>query len=460
MSNWESHSHGDQANFRNSWSPSFWFRELFDLSALSAKTRMAVLMLPSLGIIMLVGLFSRGMFWDGEWALAIDWVNGITIIMGPILSGLCAYEIQRIAGPDWRKLARQTQRPGALALRKMLVCWLWGCGVWAAAQITALVICTTQGTAGWFPWKALVFGPVALLFYVTYGGLVGTLLPRVIAGPIAAVSIFGIFYLGAGKFIPAVLTVGGFTASLVGQTWDPVFAALTILILSSGGIGLGVLTLFQIGERFRGWPIVIGSLLLTAIVGGVLLERTGHSRIVVTTGPVEVRCAGAIARTCLPVNDSTRLPELARLIDTNSKALIEVGTTPPKSFGIEIPGRKPPKGTAVISLAAGDLRGISADPGLAADFMATPTLCSAYANPNATLKELPDAVFQSRILLGAWLRKETKLEPVDVGLDPEALNKWLSSPEPQQNAWVRDTYAQLRNCELTKVSMPFKVGAF
>ncbi|MGL5829413.1 MAG: hypothetical protein ACRC0L_07575, partial [Angustibacter sp.] len=233
MSNPESHSKIDRADLRNNSVLPLSLMELFDLSALSAKARMAALMLPSVGVIVLVGLFSRGMFWDGEWALAIDWVNGITIIMGPILSGLCAYEIQRIAGPDWRKLAQQTQRPGALVTRKMLVCWLWGCGVWAAAQITALVICATQGTVGWFPWKAFVFGPVALLFYVTYGGLFGGFLPRVIAGPLAAVSIFGIFYLGAGKFIPPFLIAGGVTSTLIGQTWDPVFATLMLVVLGA-----------------------------------------------------------------------------------------------------------------------------------------------------------------------------------------------------------------------------------
>ncbi|MGL5828297.1 MAG: DUF7224 domain-containing protein, partial [Angustibacter sp.] len=249
-------------------------------------------------------------------------------------------------------------------------------------------------------------------------------------------------------------------STLIGQTWDPVFATLMLVVLGAGGFGLGLLALVKVGQGLRGRKIVSVFLMLVATVAGVMLENSGRTRIMVTAGPVAMRCAGQIVRTCLPTNDSTRLPELARLIDANSRALIAIGVTPPTNFAIDIPGRKPPKDTAVISLASGDLRRLASDPGITADFLSTPTPCSAYTNPNVTLKELPDAVFQSRIVIGAWLRKQTELQQVDVGLDPEDLNKWLGSAESSQNAWVRETYAQLKNCELTKVSMPFEVGVF
>lgn len=71
-------------------------------------------------------LFSRGIPWRHEWAWALDWASGSTLILGPLVSSATAWVVARWHGV--RQLMMSTPRGWAfdlmLTVRVIALAWL------------------------------------------------------------------------------------------------------------------------------------------------------------------------------------------------------------------------------------------------------------------------------------------------------------------------------------------------
>jgi hypothetical protein len=407
---------------------------------------------PGLVLLALVAMNSRGRPWVGEWAWTVDWLNGTTILLGPLTAAVVAFDVQRWSGPTWRALARQTRRPAGLALHAAAGAWVWATVAWLLAMVTALLLSLAAGARGHVPLLPMVMGPLALAAFASLGAGIGFILPRPAAAPVAGVGTFALTYLAAAGVLPGVLRVGGATASLVGLRWDDRVWFVQTVALVTICLVVALLTRRAAGPasgiRQLSATVAASALLLAAVAN---LAVSGDQRLVIRAGPVALACAGAAPVVCMARDTSVALKALERAMHEQARVLEAAGVELPARYVQEIPGHPPSPNAGLIVMSVDQVNSKSVDLQSVPGYLTLPTPCAEYFAPTP-----PELALQARQVLADWITSShsgTGQPRPAQDQDPE--NQWLRSDPQVQRTWVRTTFVQLRSCDLGAVRLPF-----
>jgi len=211
-------------------------------------------------------LITRTAQWRGEWAWTIDWVGGITVLLGPFVAGLSAWravavrdmlgEVGGLIGP-WR-----AQRAEYVAI----VGWAWLAHLIGLA--VGLGMTAAAGAPGWAPLAPVLPHFAAIAGYAALGLILGTLVPNPLIAPLTGlVMLFAVTEFSAGVLPALWVYVGGATSSLAGLHDNPwVLAAQTGLGAGWAVIGLSVSRLWSGRLRAR-WAAVPGAAAVVLCAG-------------------------------------------------------------------------------------------------------------------------------------------------------------------------------------------------
>jgi hypothetical protein len=405
--------------------------------------------LVSLGLLAVVStvfLTSRGMPWRGEWQWTLNWAAGTTILAGPVLAGLAAFEASR-----WRRVSQNLLLGTSSRRWAAMTTPIVGPLISAALVLVGAVVAAVALSAPLHPSDRIDAGTVplallALLFYAGLGGVIGRFLqpmPAAIAGVIAAYAL-GVASTRAPRDI---LTVGGSTGPLAGLTLDllPYCAEVAWLVACIAVVTLlaarGLPPLRRVGHYSAG-------LLAVAAAAALLLNPT-NSFIYRIDQPGEWRCAGAPLQTCLLAGNT-------RFLSQWSDAMSQY-SAPFKNMGFVFPARyeQPLPSSNVHSTGVGEL---FFDPGRinlsppTVDYvllsLATPATC-----PQFRAAEPPLAALNARDWLVMWMRRQVDQTPTTTE-DPRFAT-WAQAIDPDsQRTWARGTFDALRTCDLGSADIP------
>lgn len=378
-------------------------------------------------------LFLRNRTWSHEWMWAVYQFGFVTILLGPLVAGVAAWEGWRLATAA--DLLTTSLRPRRAALQAWVATLAWGLLAYAVGLVVVGVLVKVAGTPG-FP-DVRVIGaalpPVALLAAEgALGMLAGWWVRHALAAPAAALGCFLLslwFYTGGpSQFI----TVGGATASLVGLAPKPGLELAQVLCFAAAG-ALALLLIGRPrprsaapappGERI---PLACGAAILVA-AAGLLLSRTGN---VLEPVDAELSCVGSAPAVCVApgyLSDATSaravlLPYLVRL----------------RADGVPVPA------TFSQGLTPGHLTSGPVD----ATFLLGDHSGAPFLVLNAYLDKACFDVASSRVqdewsAVLAWLDPGTAKGPAgDPGIP--AIARGPSTPA--QRAWVRQAVADLSAC--------------
>jgi hypothetical protein len=182
-------------------------------------------------------LVLRPQTWRHEWMWATYQYGFVTILLGPLVAGVAAWEGWRMASAA--DLLATSSRARSAALRTWAATLAWGLLAYAGGLLAVLALVRLAGTPGWPGARELgaAVPPVALLAAeAALGLLCGWWLRHVLAAPAAAVGCFllslWLYAAGPSQFV----TVGGATASLVGLAPRPRLEAAQVLCYAAAAL--------------------------------------------------------------------------------------------------------------------------------------------------------------------------------------------------------------------------------
>ena len=267
--------------------------------------------------------------WAYEWFWAVYQFNFVTILIGPLLAGIAAWEGWRCsAAADLLDTGAQPRRVAAVS---WLATFLWGLLVFAVGLVAVCVIVRLAGTPGAPPLAAIatVLPAIALVAAeCAVGLLVGWWVRHVLAAPAAAL---GCFLLSLWLYVsgPTVLIqVGGASGSMIGASVR-VVPAMAQVAYFAAIVLLAVLLL----ARPRPWSragaaqSALASLAPVATAGILVL---GSASFLVAQGPDRLQpapealvCVGTAPQVCVAAGyvryaagaRAALLPYLSRLTE-------------------------------------------------------------------------------------------------------------------------------------------------
>ena len=280
----------------------------------------AVVALPVMVALVLGNILARDRSWEHEWVWAFYQYGFVTVLFGPLIAGVAAWDGARLARA--RALLGTSDR----TLGAVTLAW-WGTATWALATYlgglaVVVVLVKAAGTPGW-PSPAALAAPVPggalLVAEVAAGFATGWWLRHPMAAPAAAVGCFlttlWLYSSGPGELV----IVGGATSSLVNLTPRRSLQVLQVLWFGAAAACFLVAAarLSGWGRRLRAWQLPVASCACLAVLlpllqqGETYLVPTSDAQVCVGTAPT-VCVAPGYAPLAGPTRDAL-LPYLRAL---------------------------------------------------------------------------------------------------------------------------------------------------
>ncbi|TFH72120.1 hypothetical protein [Cellulomonas sp. HD19AZ1] len=173
----------------------------------------------------------RGMQWRGDLIWTVDWVPVSFIIVGPVVAGLAAIDTASSARGASHLFARPVTRTPAFAITLA-----YGTVVGAAHLAVLGVALIVSDPPVWDPWVgvAVLVQLAMLTLFATIGTTLGRFVGVVMAGVLAALSVFGLLFVASAPGDgPALLEFGGATLPRIGYAYSPIFLSSQLVLLST-----------------------------------------------------------------------------------------------------------------------------------------------------------------------------------------------------------------------------------
>ncbi|MGK5684875.1 hypothetical protein [Actinoplanes sp. URMC 104] len=405
-------------------------------------------LLPVFLAVDLLALFSRGLQWQGEWAWTVDWANGGTVLLGPLLAGVVAYDVQRLGNPSANTATTASLRGPNVPLHVSVADWVWAAAAHALTLIGALTATALTSPSGSLPLLPLPLGFLALLAFAALGALTGTFIRSMIAAPLATIGCFALTYLGATGAVPKVFRVGGVTGTLVGLRYSvPVNAWITVVLIAVIAV-TAVVVVYRRSVLTRSRQWVAGGLALALLVTGwVMLDVRGDYRFEPQRSAISFRCAGSAPQVCMAVGTTRPLPALAAAMHEQAAPLTALGISLPARYNQDVANVAPDPRAGIFYLAVEEVNAPQPDPVAIADYLSTPAPCPQFTSPDAP----PEEALYARAILADVIRQKNNL-PTGLLLEDKA-KAWISSSAV--TAWTKQTFNALSTCDLANVHVPF-----
>jgi hypothetical protein len=409
----------------------------------------SLLAAPVLVAVELVALFSRGADWRGEWAWTLDWANGGTILCGPILAGIVAFDVQRLSRQQSISFMRGLRRGKLVTIHAATSAWLVASIIHLLAVTFAITLTAITRPSGSIPVYMLLFGPLVLAAFATIGLVTGVFIPRMIGAPIALIIAFALTVAGANGSIPAVLRVGGVTGSLVGMQYDGHVLTVTAIFLTCAAVVLGCLSSLRYSPvSSAGWVATgVAAALISVLTLGDL-QLNGDQWFTIADKPPALLCAGSKPQVCMARGTTRQLVPLAQEMSRQAQPLIAAGLELPAVYVQDIPGWRPPLSSGVVTLEMSDINAPRPNRMAVADYLATPAACPDFFNASGTP---PEKAFAAKAVLADLIRRKAGLPFAGSYTDVE--KAWLQSRAAQE--WMISAYNSLKDCDLHAVIQPF-----
>lgn len=279
---------------------------------------------PVMVAVVAAHLFLRSRTWTHEWMWAIYQFGFVTILLGPVLAGIAAWEGWRLSTSS--DLLTTSLRPRRAAGMEWAATLAWGLLIYFTGLFVVTVLVRDGGTPGWPDPRELgaALPPIALLGAETgLGMLAGWWVRHALAAPAAALGCFllSLWFYAAGP--SQFITVGGATASLVGLAPRPGLEVAQVLCFVA--MASTAVLLVARARPFSAAPVVPAGR-IPVIASGVVLVAAAtllHSYGQDVLEPVDARliCVGTTPAVCVApgyLSDAARartilLPFLGRL---------------------------------------------------------------------------------------------------------------------------------------------------
>jgi hypothetical protein len=418
----------------------------------NSRRSSAFRILPIILVAEFYAIFYRGMPWAGEWDWTVDWINGATILTGPLVAGCAAYDTYLWRPASAQNVARSTPRG---EWQPALICWAnasVGVAVHVSGLITGVVINLWVDTGATVHLQSIPVALLAIIACASIGIILGYAVRNPVAAPIAVIATFGLAYLASSGTVPTYFRVGGVTGSMVGLTWD--WSVLVLLGLGLGamsGIALSAIRLHNSplrGVRVGTTAFAIAAAI--ALVASILgLGQHGDERLTSQQGPTSFSCAGDTPRVCLASQTQRQLKWLAARMDSSAQVLTAAGASVPRTFRqfVRPSDLQPADGVLFReSTTMNRSRGTAQE---VAYYLTTPRDCPELYGDKPPV----DSYFFAQHLLETWIL----LRHGDISLDDVRGNEqyeWLSRPSAEQSKWVAETYTALASCSFTDLKPP------
>jgi len=353
---------------------------------------------PILVAVVLAALSSRS-GWDWEWARAVSWASGNSVLLCPIAAGLAALEAWRVGRPaSTNAMASSIRGPRALRM-VVVVVWAYCALALLVGVLVAVLVAGRNDPSG--PWgvSAAFRATTALLAATALGGVVGAYWRHPAAAPIVGLAIY-FFPLLLGPFgLRDVFVAGGATGTLAGSEPN-----LTVLV-AHVALHLSLTTAALIFLQHRVLPATGRRLVLRAgalSVAGILLG------IYVATGPIaNGQVPARSTETCVTSSRGTidvcgplggQLYQVAAdSLEEASDRVLELGVIPASRYGDGGNGIMLSPGRGILTITVEDIENDRLSVSDVVLALATPNACPALYG-----SEMPTRLLDAQEALAGW----------------------------------------------------------
>jgi len=400
--------------------------------------------LPRFGLLLAAGVVALtlgGVPWLGAWKMAIDWVAGAYVLIGPLSAGLVAWDMSRMRATGWDHVVCSTPRASRGWLEPVITIWVLGVAadLVLAAAVTAVTL--SQGSA-FAPRQLAILasGASVYLLDVALGAFVGTRLPGPWAPPAAALLVFGLFVLGASAVLPDLFRTGGVTGSLVGQGYDLGALALYCAFAVPAAVLAGWATLRAVAQ-WRPPRVLVGFTVAALVAAGIMVWGNPERYVFVET---PITCAGTQPTVCMATETHRPLRAVAVELDRLAAPLVDAGARLPGSWTQSIPGREPPPDSGVLVFVDSGEESATADSQAVLISLVNPGGC-----PELRAEVPPRGALAVQRLLATWIQVQVG----DRSLDPATtVGLWVTTPAA--TAWAVTSFEKLRTCHFEGLRAP------
>jgi hypothetical protein len=382
-----------------------------------------------------------GVPWLGIWKMAIDWVAGAYVLIGPIGAGLVAWDMSRMRATGWDRVVCSTPRGlrGWLAPAVSVAILGLLADLALAGMVTAVTLSQGSSLA---PRQLAVLASAASVFLldIAIGAFIGTRFPGPWAPPGAALLVFGSFVLSASAAVPELFRTGGVTGSLVGQGYDLVTLALYCAFAIPAAVLVGWATLRTV-TSWRPKPMLVLAAIAAVTGSGLLVERNPDRYVYL---PTPVTCVSAAPAVCMATETQRPIQAVAAELHRLAAPLVQAGAILPARWTQSIPGQDLPADSGVLVFVNAGEGASRADPPAVLVSLVNPAPC-----PELEAQVPPRGALTSQRLLGSWISVHAGDEHPSAGT---RFGRWVTSPAA--TTWAVDTFERLRTCQLDALRAP------
>lgn len=386
--------------------------------------------------------------WRGEWAWALDWSAGTTILAGPVVSGFVAYETG-LWQPVTKHLLMSTSRRRLAALATPLLGILFS--AWFVYLLGVLFAVAT--TAKYHPTdnfqpELVPLGMLLLVVYAAIGWVLGTVLKPVVAAVLATVVAYGLIIFSSGLGVERFLRIGGSTGSLAGQDVNrTTVVSYSCLMIACLLVAVMLVARHEPTLR-RLTKGAFGVFVVVSLVG-LYFAPSESGGLYQAARPQERLCQGSPVHVCLLKGNTRFLGAWSSAINAGVRGLQPFGFNYPVQYDQPDPGGLRPAGVGEIFF---DPARMNLDPPAmpyVVQALVAPATCPAFA-----VGPPPREALEARDWLATWIGQQ--LWPAETAIEnPFNYQQWSRLTPPRvRAAWARKTFEGLRTCDLTRVRVP------
>ncbi len=383
--------------------------------------------MPALLTLAMLHIFGRARPWVHEWLWSIYQFNFVTVLVGPVVAGLAAWEGARLARHRSLYLVSDRLRLALFASWGAMLTWVTVAFLTGLSVVLALV--KSAGTPGLPSLGDLAAVTPAVALLAAEGALglaIGWRLRSPLTAPGSALLVFLGSLLLYGNGPGQLIIVGGATDSLVGLSPRPGLQVAQVTFYVLFGIASIVLAAPQVETRRLNRASGPLALVLVVLAALVVVTRGGSPLAPRTT---DLRCYGTGPTVCAGPGYARLLPEARTALLPYVAALERAGVVVPERFE---QGQEP--GTVTVApLSIGLLGGRRDEAPL--------LLMAAYSRKDCDASNTD--VLQTQAALLYWLTAQVDSRAPTSPMLPNVLRN--GSPADQQ-LWVRQAVAVLQRC--------------
>lgn len=379
-------------------------------------------------------LFTSETSWLRSWRQAVDNAVGTIVIVGPLLAGLVAGTYAALRGSALGDLLVASAHPVrswfAPAVR------LWSVAVLSLVLAVGALSVRSAFYGVPMPSRQLVIlmlGVIVLGVHGLVGVAIGLRGPPRAAPVLAAFISYGLFLLAGNHLAPPSFETGGVTGTMYGEQYRPgSVAALCVF-----GVLSGIVLLPWVGAARPGrWAWAISAAAVVATIGLAQVTWPDTERRL-EAAEIGYACGRDSPQVCVvderPGDD---LPRISWRLRELSAPLSSIGVDLPDRWRQDLFGHPKDRGSGRLIIGDREIR----DQDLVRSLV-EPAGCPQYPDGNE-----PAELFGARVQILNWLVFRNELDT------RSTFPPWFSSTKSE--AWVRDTYAQLKSCDLDAVRRP------